>query len=149
MKKTDVTLNERDLALKKRLFTLVLYVVYPAYILHSCVISPLYTITDSNVAYKGIISLIFRFTYEIIDIFVIFFSLALLIYGLCRLTTKDMKSTIVWVMLAPLFKYLLKIVVSPFIDGFVSVDQFLIDISLFLLQNYESWAFARILNIKL
>ena len=125
--KNNVVLNERDLKLKKRLFSVILYIIYPAYILHSCVISPLYTITDSNVAYKGIISLSLRFVYEVIDLFVIFLSLSVIIYGLCRLGLKNMRSSITVALLAPVFKYVLKIIVSPFIDGFVDLDQFMMD----------------------
>ena len=125
--KNNVVLNERDLKLKKRLFSVILYIIYPAYILHSCVISPLYTITDSNVAYKGIISLLLRFVYEVIDLFVIFLSLSVIIYGLCRLGLKNMRSSITVALLAPVFKYVLKIIVSPFIDGFVDLDQFMMD----------------------
>ena len=124
----SVVLNERDLKLKKRLFSIILYIAYPAYILHSCIVSPLYTITDSNVAYKGILSLSFRFLYEVIDLFVIFLSLAVMIYGLCRLGAKNMRSVIALAMLAPFFKYILKIIVSPFVDGFVDIDQFLMDV---------------------
>ena len=124
----SVVLNERDLKLKKRLFSIILYIAYPAYILHSCIVSPLYTITDSNVAYKGILSLSFRFLYEVIDLFVIFLSLAVMIYGLCRLGGRKMRSVIALAMVAPVFKYLLKIIVSPFVDGFVDIDQFFMDI---------------------
>lgn len=128
MKNTDITLNERDLKLKKKLFFIILYAAYPAYILHSCVVSPLYTITDSNVDYNGIISLTLYFIYNIIDIFVIFLSLAVIIYGLCRLGFRETGSVIVLAMLAPVFKYVLKIIVSPFVDGFVDLDQFMMDI---------------------
>ena len=127
-KNNDIVLTERDSKLKKRLFSIILYIAYPAYILHSCVVSPLYTITDSNVAYKGLLSLSLRFAYEVIDLFVIFLSLAVMIYGLCRLGGKNMRSVIVLSMLAPIFKYVLKIIVSPIVDGFIDVDQFLMDL---------------------
>ncbi len=127
-KNNDIVLSERDESLKKRLFYIMLYIAYPAYILHSCIVSPLYTITDSNVAYRGILSLSLRFLYETIDLFVIFFSLAVMIYGLCRLGGKNMRSVIALAMLAPVFKYILKIIVSPIVDGFVDIDQFFIDI---------------------
>lgn len=128
MKNNDITLNERDLKLKKLLFSIILYIAYPAYILHSLVVSPLYTITDSNIAFNGIIPLSLYFVYNIIDIFVIFLSLAVVIYGLCRLGGKAMRSVIALVMLAPIFKYVLKIIISPFIDGFVDFDQLLMDV---------------------
>ena len=124
----NITLNERDLKLKKLLFSLILYIVYPAYVLHSLVISPIYTITDSDIAVNGIIPLIFYFLYNVIDIFVIFFSLAVIIYGLCRLGVKSIKSVIALALMAPIFKYILKLIVSPFIDGFVDLDQFAMDI---------------------
>ena len=128
MNNKDIVLNERDGSLKKRLFYMILYIVYPAYILHSCIVSPLYTITDSNVVYKGILSLSLRFVYETIDLFVIFFSLAVMIYGLCRLGGKNMRSVIALALLAPLFKYILKIIVSPVVDGFIDIDQFFMDV---------------------
>lgn len=127
-KNKDIVLSERDERLKKRLFYMILYIAYPAYILHSCIVSPLYTITDSNVALKGILSLSLRFLYEAIDLFVIFFSLSVMVYGLCRLGGKNMRSVIALAMFAPIFKYVLKIIVSPIVDGFVDIDQFLMDV---------------------
>lgn len=113
--------NER---LKKRLFKIILFIAFPAYIIHSCVTSPLYTVFDSDVALKSY-SLIFYILNDLIDLFVFFLSYATIIYGIYRLSIKEIKSTFCLAVLAPLFKYALKLAVSPIVDGILDFDQLL------------------------
>lgn len=121
-------LNPKDLNLKKKLLYIILFVVYPAYVLHSCVVSPIYTITDSDITYHKVIPLIFNVLGVEIDLLVIFLSLAVIIYGLHRLSLRDMRGIITVSLLAPVFKYVLKIIVSPFIDGFFNFNLFIMDL---------------------
>ena len=143
----------RDQKLKKKLLMTVLCVIYPTYILHSCVVSPIYTATSSNIAYN-LIPLVFYFVGIIIDIFVIFLSLSLIIYGLLRLDLKRMISIIVAVFLSPFFKYALKLVVSPFVDGVVDANQIFLDIYSMLISGilevlqYSLILFVAYMSIK-
>ncbi len=113
--------------IKRDLLKKILFIVYPAYIMHSCVTSPVFTIFDSNVE-TGELALLFYFLNIAIDLFVMFFSYAVVIYGIYKLSLKDITPVFYLAMLAPVFKYALKLIVSPIIDGFVSFDQFLMDL---------------------
>ena len=117
----------KDQGLKKRLFNIILFVVYPAYLLHSCVVSPLYTVFDSNVETE-LLSLVFYALYNFIDIAVIFLSCAVIIYGIYRLSLKEIKKAYAFVLVAPVFKYVLKLIVSPIVDGIVDLEQILMDL---------------------
>lgn len=123
----DNTLNKQDSNLKKRLLFTVLFIAYPAYILLSCVISPIHTITDSNVAYK-VLPLIFYFLNVIIDIFVIYLLLSTVIYGMYRLPINDIKSVLILALLAPFFKNALKLLISPIVDGIPTINNLIVDI---------------------
>ena len=138
-----------NLNLKKKLLYAILFIAYPAYVLQACVISPIFTVTDGNVLYKdGFLSLAFYFLGIIIDLFVIFLSLAVVIYGLYRLTLKDMRAVILAVLLAPVFKNILKIAVSPFVDGVLNLNQLIMDAySLSLSSVFEVLQLAVILLI--
>ena len=127
MNNNDVTLNARDLNLRKKLYSAILFAIYPAYILNACVVAPLYTVTDSNVAYIDLIPLIFYFLGIVIDLFAIFFSLAVVFYGLHRLSFKNLRSVIILVAAAPFFKNVLKLIVSPFVDGVLNMNLLIMD----------------------
>ena len=115
-------------SLKKKLLYAILFIAYPAYILQAAVVSPVFTITNGNILYKGgLLSVSFYFLGIVIDLFVIFLSLAIVIYGLYRLTIKDMRSIITVTLLAPLFKNLLKLAISPLVDGVLNFDQLVMD----------------------
>lgn len=113
--------------IKKDLFRRILFIVYPAYFVHSCITSPIFTIFDSNVETVEL-ALLFYALNIVIDLFVMFFSYSVIIYGIYRLSLKDIKPAFCLALLAPVFKYVLKLIVSPIIDGFVSFDQFIMDI---------------------
>lgn len=121
-------IKEQDIMLKRKLLLVLLFIAYPAYILQSCAISPMYTITDSNILYSGLLSLFFYFLGILVDIFVIFLSLATVIYGLHKFSLRDMRSVITLALMAPVFKNILKITVSPLIDGVIDIDLFLMDL---------------------
>ena len=114
----------RDEALKKRLLRIILFITIPAYILHSCITSPLYTIFDSDVALDDY-SIIFDVLNDMIDLFVFFLSYAVVLYGAYRLSLKKILPTFILAMLLPIFKYLLKLVVSPLVDGVIRPDDLL------------------------
>ena len=105
-------------ALKKRLLRIILFFAIPAYILHSCVTSPLYTIFASDVALTDY-SIIFSVLNDLLDLFVFFLSYAVVIYGIYRLSIDEIRPTFYIAMLLPIFKYLLKLAVSPIVDGAV------------------------------
>jgi len=128
MNTSPLSINEQDHKLKRKLLLLMLFIVYPAYILQACVISPIYTITDSNILYSGLISLIFYFLGIVIDIFVIFLSLAAVIYGMHKFSLRELRSVIVLALMAPVFKNILKIIVSPLVDGAIDPELLLMDI---------------------
>ena len=113
--------------IKKDLFRRILFIVYPAYFIHSCITSPVFTVFDSNVE-TGSIALLFYALNIAIDLFVMFFSYAVVIYGIYKLSLKEIRPVFYFALLAPVFKYVLKLIVSPIIDGFVSFDQFLMDL---------------------
>lgn len=117
-----------NLNLKKKLLRAILFIAYPAYVLQACVISPVFTITDGNILYKdSVLSLAFYFLGIIVDLFVIFLSLSVVIYGLYKLTLKDARSVILAALLAPVFKNILKLAVSPFVDGVLNLNQLAMD----------------------
>lgn len=122
----DIKNNGKTVDLKKRLFLMVLLAVYPICILQSCVLSPIYTITDSNVSYD-ILPIVLKYLGIVIDIFNIFFSLSIVIYGLIRYSLSEIRSTFIMVIAAPLLKNLLKLLLSPIVDGKPSVEFFLMD----------------------
>lgn len=127
--KKDLKLEKNEELIKNRLFILILLIAYPAYILHSFVISPIYTMVYSNIVYNGTwVPLALDLLLVIIDIAVIFFLAAMVIYGLCRLPEQAMRSSIIIAILAPLFKNALKMIISPFIDGIPSLGQLFLDI---------------------
>lgn len=115
----------KDERLKKRLFRIILFIAFPAYIIHSCVTSPLYTVFASDVALQSY-SLIFDVLNDLIDLFVFFLGYATVIYGIYRLSLKKIKTTFYFAMLAPVFKYLLKLAVSPIVDGILDFNDLLI-----------------------
>lgn len=123
----DISLNKQDAGLKRRLLFIALFIVYPACIINSCIVSPIHTITDSNVAYR-VLPLVFYFLGIIIDLFIIFISLATGIYGMYRLPVDKIRSLIILVLLAPVFKNTLKLVMSPIIDGMPTLNNFIVDI---------------------
>ena len=123
----EITFNQKDSDLKKRLLFTILFIVYPAYVLLSCVISPIHTITDSNIAYK-VLPLVFYFLNVIVDILVIYLSLATVIYGMYRLSVKNLRSVLILALCAPLFKNALKLLVSPLVDGMPSLNNLIVDI---------------------
>ncbi len=116
-----------DERLKKRLLLVILCLAYPAYAVHSCITSPFYTVFDSNVETTSI-ALVFYALNLIIDLFVFFLSYGVVIYGMYRLSLKKISTTFWFAMLSPVFKYILKLIVTPIVDGFISIDQFLMDI---------------------
>ena len=117
----------RDERLKKLLFRAILFIAYPAYLLHSCVTSPLYTMLYSDVETTDF-ALIFYALNILIDLFVFFLSYSVVIYGAYRLSLKKIRPTFWLAMLSPVFKYLLKLIVSPIVDGIVNLDQILMDL---------------------
>ena len=123
----DIFLNEQDAKLKKKLLYITLFAVYAAYAVNSCVISPIYTVTSSDITLEKL-SFGFYFLGVIIDIFTIFLSLSIVIYGMCRISLRNLRSVIILTLAAPFVKNLLKLAVSPIIDGMPSINQFLIDI---------------------
>ena len=127
MKDKIVPLTEHELSLKRKLFSIILFAAYPAYIVNSCVVSPIYTVTDSNVAYN-VLPLVFFFLGIIIDLAVIYLSLAVIIYGMYKLPTKALSPLIALTLSAPIFKNLLKIIVSPFVDGVIDTELLIMDI---------------------
>ena len=123
----ETNIKKQDYDLKKRLLFVILFIVYPVYILQACVISPIHTITDSNVAYK-IIPLVFYFLGIIVDIAAIYITLATLIYGMYRIGIKDLRSVMILAIFSPAFKNLLKLIVSPLIDGVPTLNNLIVDI---------------------
>ena len=115
-------------SLNNKLFRAILFVVYPAYILHSLVVSPIYTVLYSDVAVNKIIPVLLYYFIVFIDIFVFLVSFSVMIYGLCHLSFKEIRSVFILALLAPLFKYVLKFAISPFIDGIPSIDTLILDI---------------------
>ena len=95
-----LNINEQEVRLKRKLLLVILFIVYPAYILQACAVSPLYTITDSNILYNGFISLLFYFLGIIIDLFVIYISLSTVIYGMYKFPIREIRSTIAFVLMS-------------------------------------------------
>ena len=100
-----------DAALAKRLFKIILFFVYPAYIVHSCITSQLFTDFNNNVQLRDF-SIIFDILNDLIDLSVFFLSYAVIIYGIYRLSFKQIRSTFYLAMLSPVFKYTLKLIIS-------------------------------------
>ena len=113
--------------LKKRLLFVILFIVYPAYILQACVISPIHTITDSNVAYE-ILPLVFYFLGIVVDIAVIYVTLATVIYGMYRLGINNFRSVMIAALISPAFKNVLKLIISPLVDGVPTLNNFIVDV---------------------
>ena len=120
-------IENKNEQLKKLLFRLIVFVAYPAYIVHSCVTSPLYTVLYSNVDYTYL-SLIFFYLNIFIDLFVFFLSYSVIIYGMYRLSLKQIKTTFIFATLSPIFKYALKLMVSPIFDGAFKLNDFISDV---------------------
>ena len=114
--------------LKKKLFNIILFTVYPLYILHSLIVSPLFTILYSNVAVPTFLPVILYFITVGIDILALWIMFSVTIYGLCKEPFKNIKNILFLCVFAPVFKYILKIIISPFIDGIPSVDTLLMDL---------------------
>ena len=123
----ETNVKKQDQDLKKRILFIILFVVYPAYILQACVISPLHTITDSDVAYK-VLPLVFYFLGIIVDIAVIYITLAVLIYGMYRIDIYSFRSVMILSLVSPAFKNFLKLIISPLIDGVPTFNSFIVDI---------------------
>lgn len=109
----------RDEALARRLLKIILFVAFPAYIVHSCVTSPLFTFFYNDVGLRDF-AIIFNILNGIIDLFVFFLSYAVVIYGLYRLSLDKIKHTFYLSLFAPAFKYALKLIVS--IVGYSKID---------------------------
>lgn len=114
--------------LPKKLFKIILFTVYPAFILHSLVIAPLFTVCDSNVGIPESVTVALYFLFVLIDILVFFISFSVIIYGICQIPPMDLKKVLILIALSPFFKYILKFIISPFIDGWPSVDTLTADI---------------------
>ena len=54
---------------------------------------------------------------------------------MCYLPIKKMKKTVIIVFLSPFFKYLLKFLISPFVDGIPSLDQLAEDLYSYLISG--------------
>ena len=135
-------------ALKKRLLKIILFIVFPAYVIHSCITSPLYTVFTSNVALKSF-SIIFYMINDLIDLFVFFISYATIIYGLYRLSFNDIKKHFVLALLAPVFKYILKLAVSPIVDGLLDFDQLMMGLYTFgISAAFEILQFVAVIFIS-
>jgi len=117
-----------DTPLSKKLFRAILLTVYPAYILHSLLFSPIYTVLYSDIGVNPVIPILLYFLLVLIDLFAFFIAFSVIIYGLCRYPAEKIKKVFALVFLAPLFKYLLKMAVSPFIDGIPTASQLSRDI---------------------
>lgn len=113
---------------KQRLLRIILFTVYPAYILHSLVVAPLFTICDSNVGVPEAITVALYFLFVLIDILVFFISFSVIIYGMCEMPLKDMRGILILIFLSPFFKYVLKFLISLLIDGIPTVDSLTMDI---------------------
>ena len=118
-----------------QLFKIILFICYPLCALHSLVIAPLFTVCDSNVAVDGGVTVFLYYLMVMIDLAVFFISFAVLIYGMCYLPIKKMKKTVIIVFLSPFFKYLLKFLISPFVDGIPSLDQLAEDLYSYLISG--------------
>lgn len=123
-KKTEIT----DISLKKKLLRIILFIAYPAYVLHSLVFSPLYTVLYSDIGVNPVFHVILYYLLVLIDLFVFFTSFAVMIYGMCRYSPDEIKSIFILIFLLPIFKYVLKILISPFIDGIPTLDLLIIDL---------------------
>lgn len=117
---------EINLSLKKRLKLATLLLIYPMYLIGACVVSPLYTMTDSDISYD-LLPVIFKYLGVAIDIFGIYISLAIIIYGLLKFKAIEIKGIIILVLASPLFKNVLKLIVSPIVDGRPTIDMFFMD----------------------
>ena len=109
----------RGEALKRRLFRIILFIVFPAYIVHSCVTSYLYTVFYNNVELRSF-SIIFDILNDVIDLFAFFICYAVVIYGLYRLSFKEIKKTFYLALFSPAFKYVLKLAFS--FVGYTKID---------------------------
>jgi hypothetical protein len=114
-------------SIEKRLTFTALFVIYPLYLVGACVVSPLYTATASNISYE-VLPVILKYLGVFIDIFGIYISLSIAIYGLLKLDIPKTKSVLALILASPLFKNVLKLIVSPIVDGKPTVDIFLMDV---------------------
>lgn len=112
----------------RTLFRIILFFVYPAYVLHSLVVAPIYTVCASNVGIPEAVTVAMYYLFVLIDLLVFFVSFSVIIYGLCHLSLREMKKTLILIALSPLFKYLLKFLISPFVDGIPTIDTLIIDL---------------------
>lgn len=117
-----------DNLISKRLFRTILFIIYPTYILHSLVISPAFTTLSSDAGVDRIFPVALYFISVLIDIFAFFLAFAVIVYGVLNIPLKRMKSTLIIIFLAPLFKYLLKWFISFWIDGIPNIDNLVIDL---------------------
>ena len=118
----------KNATLKSKLFKAILFIVYPAYMIHSLVTSPIYTVLYSDAAVDKIFPVLIYFLNVFIDLFVFWTSLAVVLYGLCHIRFREMRSVFLLALFAIPFKYALKMIVSPFVDGIPSIDVLILDI---------------------
>jgi hypothetical protein len=138
----------RDEALKKKLLKIIIFIGLPAYILHSCVTSPLYTIFASDVALTEY-SIIFDALNDLLDLFVFFLSYAVVLYGIYRLSLKEIRPTFYLAMLLPIIKYVLKLAVSPIVDGAIKPNDLLMGLFSFGISGaFEILQFLLIIFIS-
>ena len=121
------TLLEKEKKLKKYLLRGILWIAYPIYALQSLAVYPLYTILESNVALASVAP-VFKYIGILMDLFVFFLSNSIIIYGLLRLSFSRIRSVFWLVLCLPLFKYALKLAISPLIDGIPGQLQFWMDL---------------------
>ena len=131
---TSISLLPNEL-LSKKLTRIILFFAYPASVLHSCLVSPIFTVLDSDASIERIFPIILHYTIVLLDLFVFFLSYAVIIYGLCRLSFKTIRTAVILSFAAPVFKYLLKMLVSPFVDGIPTSDQFMQDLFSYIVSG--------------
>ena len=120
---------------RKRLFQIILFICYPLYVLHSLVVAPLFTVCDSNVAINEAFTVFLYYVMVLIDVLVFFISFSVIIYGMCIMPLKNMKKTLALIFLSPFFKYLLKFIISPMVDGIPSIDMLIVDVYSYCLSG--------------
>lgn len=139
-----------DALISKKLFRTVLFFIYPAYILHSLVVSPAFTMLYYDMGVDKLFPIALYFLSVFIDIFAFLLSFAVIVYGVLNIPLKRMRSILLIIILAPLFKYALKMFISPWIDGIPDIDTILMDLySLLISYILEIIQFALVLVASL